>query len=354
MTDLSVSYAEANWELVESFERYMISRGLSKSTIVNYRYTVERLVEHFGSMSVVQARRADIHNFLAKLIGKGQSAASLNARTHGLRLFYKFLSLVGLVANNPMMHIGQRKLPKRLYRVLSIEEIEKLVAAARDPLERVVVEVFYATGMRVSELASLKLGSVDFTGEVIKIVNGKCGRDRYTLFGRHAAKAMAEYIAWRKPQMYLLEAPPRTGEIIRKKRVWIGRAYFDGVQRVFRIGKIRDLPTEEAARAAFNKITANIPGFRPSEGRPYGKRAIYGVLDRLSARAGIGRIHPHMLRRAAATHLLERDTDIRYVQEFLGHQRISTTQIYTSFTTEKLQEIYMRCHPHAQANCSEK
>ena len=355
MTDALIqSYADSNRELVESFERYMISRNLSKHTITLYRFTIERFIEGLGPMSVVQARRADIHAFQAKLISKGQSPASLNARTHGLRLFFKFLALAGLITNNPMAHIGDRKIPKRLRRVLTIEEIEKLIAAARDPLERVVPELFFASGIRVSELAALKLENINFAAQTMRIVKGKGGKDRVALFGSHAAKAMAEYIAWRKPETYLLEAPPRNGEILRKPRTWKARAYFDGVQHEFSIGKVRDLPTEQAAREAFNRITSQVPGFRPLESRPYGTRAICGVLDRLSERAGIGRVHPHMLRRAAATHLLENDADIRYVQEFLGHQRISTTQIYTTLTTKKLQEIYERCHPHAKANCSEK
>ena len=348
------SYAHSNRELVEGFASYMAARNLSKSTIVNYRFTVERFVESLGPISAVQARRANIHNFQAKMIGKGQSAASLNARIHALKLFYRFLALAGLVTHSPMAHIGCRKLPKRIRRVLTLEEIEKLIAAARDPLERSVVELLFASGMRVSEIAALRLENIDFAGQTIRIVNGKGGKDRVALFGSHAARAMQEYIAQRKPETFLFEAPPRQGELIRKTRVWIGRAYFDGVQRKFRVGKIRDLPTEQAARAAFEKIAGRRPGFHPVGARPYGTRAFCGLLDRVAQRAGVGHVHPHMLRRAAATHLWENGADIRYVQEFLGHARISTTTIYTSASTKKLEEIYERCHPHAKANRSEE
>lgn len=349
------SYADSNRELVEAFARYMAApRGLSKSTIANYGFTIKRFVEGLGARSVVGAQRADIRQFQTRMLGRGQSAASLNARIHALKLFFKFLMLGGLVTDSPMMHIGGRKVPKRVRRVLTIEEIEKLIAAARDPLERAVVEVLYATGMRVSELAALRLENIDFAGQTARIVNGKGGKDRVAVFGKHAAKAMREYIEWRKPGIFLFEAPSRNGEVIRQKRTWLGRAYFDGVQRKFRIGKIRDLPTEEAARAAFEKIASQVPGFRPIGARPYGTRAFFGVLDRLSERAKIGHVHPHMLRRAAATHLLENDADIRYVQEFLGHARITTTQIYTILTTNKLFEIYERTHPHAKSNRSKE
>ncbi len=219
MQEITRSYADSNLELVESFERYMIARNLSPHTITSYRFTIERFMESLGPVSAVQAGRADIHNFQAKLISKGQGAASLNARTNALRLFYKFLSRAGLVTQNPLAYIGCRKVPKRLPRVLTIEEVEKLIAAARDPLERAVVEVFYATGMRLHELAALRLENIDFAGQTVKIVNGKGGKDRYTLFGRHAAKAIEEYIAWRKPRTFLFEAPPRSGEILRRKRV---------------------------------------------------------------------------------------------------------------------------------------
>lgn len=353
------SYVDSNAELVESFERYMVSRNLSKNTIKSYRHTIERFVEGFGSNSVVQARRADIHNFQARMIGKGQGAASLNAKLHALKLFFKFLAFMGLVNVSPVAYITDRKLPKRVRRVLAIKEIEQLIAAARDPFERAAVELFYASAMRVSELAALRLENIDFAGQTIRIKNGKGGKDRVALFGNHAAEAMREYIAWRKPKTFLFEPAPRNGFVkLRSERLksprWYGWLYVNGVQRNIAVGKLIDLPTEEDARKVFEKIASQIPGFHPVEGKPYNSRAFYVVLDRLSERAGIGHVHPHMFRRAAATHLLENGADIRYVQEFLGHARISTSCLYASLTTKKLFEIYERTHPHAQGNSFEK
>ena len=94
----------------------------------------------------MQARRADIHNFQSKLIGKGQSAASLNSRLHALRLFFKFLAFLGLVNANPVAYITDRKIPKRIRRVLTVKEIEQLIVAARDLFERAVAELLYAFG----------------------------------------------------------------------------------------------------------------------------------------------------------------------------------------------------------------
>jgi integrase/recombinase XerC len=349
MSELARSYAEPNRELAESFVRYMQARSLSAATVRAYRHAVERLSEQFGPVSLVEAQRSDIHNFLARLLRRGHSDNSVHLRTEALRCFFKFLRLAGLISRDPMLQISHRKLKKRLPLVLTIADVEKLIAAARDPFERAVAELIYASGVRVSELVALRLENVDFAERTITIIKGKGGKDRYSLFGRLAERAISEYIAWRKPKTFLFEAPSRNGSITRTALGWTALAYFDGIQRYIRIGKLRDLPTKAAARKAFDKIVAEIPGFHPVGARPYQTRAIGGLLTRLSHRAKLPHVHPHSLRRAAACHLLADGADIRHVQVFLGHSTLSTTQIYTTLTNEKLQEIYGKAHPHAQS-----
>lgn len=349
MPELTRSYAESNVELAESFRRYMEARGLSQNTVKSYRTAITGFVEQFGSASVIEAKRSDIHTFLGSLLRRGLGDNAVNSRTQALRCFFKFLLLAGLIRLNPMLQVSHRKIPKRLPRLLTIEEVEKLIAAARNPFEKAATEFLYATGIRVSEFCALRLEDVNLAEHTVKVVQGKGGKDRYSLFGSHAAKAIEEYIAWRKPVEFLFETTVRDGtsSIERTAKGWRTRAYFNAVQRNVYLGKQRDVPTEEAAREVFKRITERIPGYHPTGGHAYNVRAIHGMLDGLSHRANIGHVHPHSLRRAAACHLLTSGAGIREVQTFLGHSQLRTTQIYTTLTNEKLDEIYRKAHPHA-------
>lgn len=351
MTEIARSYAEPNRELVESFARYMQARAFSSVTVRLHKDTAMRFIETLGAVSAVEARRPDVHNFLAGLLKRGLSASTTNRHTNGLRCFFGFLCRAGLITRDPMLQVGRRKLPKRLPRVLTVEEVEALIAAAKNPFERAVPEVLYATGARVSELADLRLENIDFAEHIMLIQKGKGGKDRYVPFGRQAAKAILDYHAWRKPEVYLFEMRPRNGFIrisgrARSGKTWEGFLNVNGIQRYFRVGSIREFPTEKAARAQFDRIAANIPGFHAIPASPYSTRTIRVVLNRLAHRAGIGRVHPHSLRRAMACHMLAHGADIRAIQEILGHSSISSTQIYTTLTNEKVDEIYRRSHPH--------
>lgn len=352
MTQLARDYRESNRELVESFRCRAISRGWSEHTQRAYALTVDWFVEFFGSRSIVSASRADVHLFLEKLMKRGMTSISVNRHIHVLRSFFKFLRLAGLIMRDPMLQVSDRKVPKQVRRVLTIEEVEKLIAAGRNPFEVAVIEVFYGTGIRISELCALRLEDIDFASDpaIVKIVRGKGGKDRYSLFGGPARKAISEYLAWGKPTKFLFELPRHIGELMPLPQGWGARVYIDGVQRYFHIGKRRDFPTEQDARAAMDKITAKLPGFHLGGGCPCKARAIRNLLKRLGERAGIGHVHPHMLRRAPACHMLSHGAGIREVQVFLGHERITTTQLYTHLTIEDLKKIHERCHPHEQGN----
>jgi len=344
------SYADANRELVASFVRYMEARGIAAPTIRSYRDSCQRLAETMASRSIVDLRRSDIRNFLTGLLQKGLADSSVRLHTAALRALYRFIRLSGLTRHDPMLMISHRKLPGRLPRVLTVQQVEALIAAATDPFERVVPEFLYSTGLRISEAVSLRLENIDFAEHMILVKKGKGGKDRYVLFGTHAARAMNEYLAWRPSKTFLLEAPARDGMIVasRKDRCWRARLYVDGVQREMRLGSIKQFPDAEAAQREFERIAANIPGFKPVPARPYHPTAIRLVLKKLAHRAGIGRVHPHSLRRAMACHMLSHGADIRSIQELLGHTNLSTTMLYTHLNAQELKKIHDNCHPRAQ------
>jgi site-specific recombinase XerD len=353
------SHAPANRELVAAFGRYMEARGFAAGTQKEYGDAASRYVESLRAASAVEATRADVRLFLNELCERGLSATSISKYTFGLRAFYKFLRLAGIAPGaSPMVTISNRRIPRRVPRVLTLEEIERLIAATQSPFERAVIEVLYSTGVRVSELVSLKLEDVDMGEHVILVKKGKGRKDRYVLFGRQAAKAIADYLRWRPSKEFLFEAPARNGRVYKIGGNWYARFYMDRQYRniaIFRtsvVGRQSDaplagpMPTWAQARREFERIASKIPGFEPVPQRPYHARSIDLLLNRVGNRARLGRVHPHMLRRAMACHMLQGGANLRVVQDLLGHERIMTTQLYTYLSPNDLKKVHERCHPH--------
>jgi len=350
------SYAASNAVLLSGFANYVAVRGLSPQTVRTYVETVERFVEQMGSASVAEADRSVIRSFLGNLLSRGCSSNTISKQTFALRAFFRFVQLSGLTKHNPTLMLSQRKIPRRIQRVLTIDEIDRLIAAAQNPVEAAVVEFLYATGVRVSELVAVRLENIDFATGVARVKKGKGGKDRIVLFGRKADAALRKMIERRPPVAgFLFEAPSRCGCIRKEHTHWSG-FYYDGerVQRYVRIGTFSDLPTRADARWAFDRILAVSPGYRPRPPRPYTDRAIRLMVAHMGIRAGIGRVYPHALRRACATHLLEGGADLRVIQDLLGHERVTTTALYTSLSPKNLKEIHTRCHPTAEGNENEK
>jgi len=315
--------------------------------------SVNRYVEALHSTSVVDAKRREIREFQAGLLKRGLSSNSLRLHTIALRGFHKFISLSGLTKHDPTLLLSPRKLPGRIPRFLTVEEVDKLVVACETPVERAVVEVMYSTGVRVSELVSLRVEDITFSSPgVIRVIRGKGNKDRIVLFGSKAAAAIERYLNGRT-KGFLFEAPARVGQVTSNRFSWLGRFYVDGVQQTVTLGRLDDMSKGDA-RQKLQDILAKTPGLHPHSARPYDKRSIRLLLSRLAFRAGIGRVHPHALRRSFATHLLQGGADIRSVQELLGHTSLSTTMLYTRLSVSELKAIHTRCHPHAEGEHGEE
>jgi integrase/recombinase XerC len=355
VSTLAKSHAGSNRELVESYERYLIARGNAAPTIRAYLDGVNRLVEGLGAASVVELERDTIRQTLGQWYDKGLTANSIRLHVCALRSFFKFIRLTGLTKHDPMLLIGYRKLPTRLPVVLTVEQVERLIAAAQDPFERAVMEVLYSTGVRVSELVKLRLEDINRATRTIRVHKGKGGKDRVVLFGSYAEKVIREYQEWRPSTAgFLFEAPARKGVITRGKRSWFARLYVDRVQREISLGSVRDIPTLAEARKVFERLVAKIPGYQPVLARPYGARAIRELCQRLAHRAKLGRVHPHALRRAMASHMLQNGGNLRVVQDLLGHERLNTTMRYMWLDANHIKKVHEQFHPHEGGANAEK
>ena len=295
--------------LVLDFLSYLeLERGLSRNTLNAYRTDLLQFGEFLGARGIdaLAARPADIGDFLADLAtGNGRpacSAATVHRKTACLRSFYKHLRRDELIGDDPTAALSAPRRAKKLPQVLNYAEVGKLLAAPRgsEPTtvrDRALLEVMYACGLRASETIGLELGDVDMREGFLR-ARGKGSKERLVPLGRQAIAAISVYLRSGRPKL-------------------VGDRH-------------------EA------KLFVN---FR---GGPLSRQGLYKIVQRHARAAGLGgRMSPHTLRHSFATHLLSGGCDLRAVQEMLGHADVSTTQLYTHLSGERLKDVYFKAHPRA-------
>jgi len=293
--------------MLEPFlEMMAVERGAAANTLAAYRRDLADYLGHLRrhGRDPLAASKEDLRRYLATLTDRGLAPATTARRLAALRQFHKFLYLEGHRPDDPSAQLDGPRRRRPLPKVLSVAEIEALVAAARARPDAEAVrltallELAYATGLRVSELVGLKLGAFDQARSVVR-VRGKGGKDRLVPLGRMAQAALAAWLA-------------RRGPAERSRDAWLF----------------------------------------PSNGRSghLSRQRVLQLLKALAVEAGLdpARLSPHVLRHAFATHLLEHGADLRTVQTLLGHADIATTQIYTHVQAARLEEIVARHHPLAR------
>ncbi len=253
-----------------------------------------------------------IRAFLTYLDSFSYSPATTARKIATLRSFYKWLHKRGIIEANPMLLIRTPKQSKRLPKAMTVEEVDKLLSMPdnRETLgarDRAILETLYSTGVRVSELVDLNRNDLDAVGQTLHI-RGKGKKERIVPLGSHAMAAIRHY-------MTLLEPDPRFATLRQRMAA---------------------------------DPTMPVPLFVNKNGGRLSSRSVRRKLDKYLLAAGLDpSISPHTLRHSFATHLLENGADLRSVQELLGHQSLSTTQIYTHLSTMRLRQAYQEAHPRA-------
>ena len=293
---------------LQSFIHYLsVERGLAANTLESYERDITKYIEHLHKLQVREiglTNKSHITGFIGVLKKAGKAPATVSRSMVSIRAFYQFLARERLIDKDPSVNMETPKLEKRLPKVMSMHEVELLLDAPRSSTpngmrDKAMLEVLYATGIRVSELISLGVGDIHLGLGYVRCI-GKGSKERIIPLGRIAAQTLDQYIRTDRPRLL---KPERAEE-----------ALF-----VSHLGS-------RMTRQGFWKIIKK-----------------YGLL------AGIMKeITPHTLRHSFATHLLENGADLRAVQEMLGHADISTTQIYTHVTNKRMKEVYNRTHPRAK------
>lgn len=290
--------------LLDRFLNFLIvEKGLSQNTIEAYGHNVHRFLDFLKDKKIdhiEELSKLDLRIFIHFLKKKGLSTRSIARNLIAVRMFFRFLQQDGVMDNNPAEDLELPKMAKVLPEVLSLEEVERLLSqpdpqtslGARD---RAMLEILYATGMRVSELIHLLTHQIQLEGGYV-LLRGKGSKERIVPLGREA-------IHWLKK--YLMEFRPLL------------------------------LKGKESPFLFINRY-----------GKPMTRQQFWKSIKAYGRKGGIQkRITPHVLRHSFASHLLERGADLRSVQMMLGHVDISTTQIYTHVTGERLKKVHQRYHP---------
>ncbi|HYT25993.1 MAG TPA: tyrosine recombinase XerC [Actinomycetota bacterium] len=286
-------------------------RGLSANTVAAYECDVVQFFRFAGRAGVTDPGGVEpllLRRFLALLRTRGLAASSMARKGAALRACFRYLARRGVVAADPAADLGTPRGPSRLPVVLKQRQVDELLARPEpvDPVglrDRAVLELLYATGVRVGELCGLRLDDVDLGGDEVR-VTGKGARQRVVPFGAPARAALVAYLAHGRSRM--LPAPG------------------------------------EAAGAADARAL-----FFNRRRRPMTTRDVRGMLERYRVGVAPPGTSPHTLRHSFATHLLEGGADLRAVQELLGHVALTTTQTYTHVSKERLRQVYEQAHPRA-------
>jgi integrase/recombinase XerD len=298
------------------------------------------------------ATKEDVRAFIFSLYGRSLAATTMQARRDALQTLFDCLQLGGQVRESVPRYILRRKLPTRLPHAKSEEEIERLIAATRNSRDRAIIELGYASGLRVSELRSLNVEDVNLEARSLFVRRGKGDKDRLGLFGHKAAAALKDYLGDRKRgPLFLAQRYIQQGGVSKDRygtwRGWWRERSGDGKlkMRSVRLGDY-DLPTKERAREALRHFL-DCEQIARAERSPQRMviRSIYRVIVKTAKRAGISGVHPHILRHSCATHCVDHGMDIRFVQDLLGHASLVTTQKYLHASAVNLQRVHAKFFP---------
>ena len=295
----------------EEFLSWMATeRGRSANTLSAYRRDIQGywswLQKRGATMETVDRVMLDM--FVAERRAAGGAASSVARQVAAIRMLHRFLAEEGTRRDDPSVDIEGIRVPAGIPHPLSEDEVTALLAApsTNDPVglrDRALLEFLYATGARISEACGLSLGDFDHEEQLVRLF-GKGSKERIVPYGRYAAAALVE---WLGP---------------------LGRPHME--------------PQRWARRGDAEAVFLNGRGARLS------RQAAWAMVKRYGDRIGLGpKLSPHVLRHSCATHLLDHGADLRIVQELLGHASISTTQIYTKVSQERMFDVYKSAHPRA-------
>ncbi len=293
--------------LVDFLNYLQNEKQYSNFTVANYERDIKYFFEFLKDKKITQFQNIDyqhIREYLIHLHNHQYSKKTISRYISSLRTFFKYLYIEGIIKNNPMILVSNPKLDKKLPNFLYTNDLEKLLSTPScDDIygirDNLILELLYSSGIRVSELVNIKLSDINYNDCQIKIL-GKGNKERYVLFGEICLNKLNNYLS-------------------------LSRVYLD---------------VKHSNYLILNRNGGQIT-----------TRSIEKILQKYQKLSSIKvNVTPHTLRHTFATHLLDGGADLKTVQELMGHESLSSTQVYTHITSERLRSVYLKSHPRAQNN----
>ena len=294
----------------DDFLRHLRERNASPHTIKAYSGDLDNFALYMGSREWKSIDHIAIRGFLSHLYDKRLSKTSVARALAAVRSLYRWLAQEGVVEQNPAKLVSTPKLPKKLPRVPTIEEMNSMLdgkmpeVASFPERDRLMFELLYGCGIRNSELVGINLDDISLSNEAI-LIRGKGKKERYVPFGGSALAALSAYLPWRQQLL----------------------------------GTLKKIPPAKSSPP----LLINQRGGRLTT------RSVGRIIKRIAIAKGLSpEVHPHTLRHAFGTHMLEEGADLRAIQELLGHERLATTQRYTQLSVKHVMNVYDQTHPRAK------
>jgi integrase/recombinase XerC len=294
----------------DDFLRHLLERNASAHTIKAYTGDLDVFAAYIGERDWKTIDHIAIRGFLSHLYDKGLSKTSVARALAAVRSLYRWLAQEGVVEQNPAKLVSTPRLPKKLPRVPTIEEMNSMLdgkmpeVASFPERDRLMFELLYGCGIRNSELVGINLDDISLSNEAI-LIRGKGKKERYVPFGGSALAALSVYLPWRQQLLATLK---------------------------------KTLPAKATPALLVNQRGGRLT-----------TRSVGRIVKRIAVAKGLSPdVHPHTLRHAFGTHMLEEGADLRAIQELLGHERLATTQRYTQLSVKHVMNVYDQTHPRAK------
>ncbi len=294
----------------DDFLRHLRERNASAHTIKAYTGDLDVFAAYIGERDWKTIDHIAIRGFLSHLYDKGLSKTSVARALAAVRSLYRWLAQEGVVEQNPAKLVSTPRLPKKLPRVPTIEEMNSMLdgkmpeVASFPERDRLMFELLYGCGIRNSELVGINLDDISLSNEAI-LIRGKGKKERYVPFGGSALAALSVYLPWRQQLLARLK---------------------------------KTIPAKATPALLVNQRGGRLT-----------TRSVGRIVKRIAVAKGLSPdVHPHTLRHAFGTHMLEEGADLRAIQEMLGHERLATTQRYTQLSVKHVMNVYDQTHPRAK------
>jgi integrase/recombinase XerC len=295
---------------IDDFLRHLRERNASVHTIKAYAGDLDCFAAYVGSRHWNTIDHIAIRGFLSHLYDKGLSKTSVARSLAAVRSLYRWLAQEKVVEQNPAKLVSTPRLPKKLPRVPTIEEVNSMLdgkmpeVASFPERDRLMFELLYGCGIRNSELVGINLDDISLSNEAI-LIRGKGKKERYVPFGGSALAALSVYLPWRQQLLATLK---------------------------------KTMPAKGVSALLVNQRGARLT-----------TRSVGRIVKRIAVAKGLSpEVHPHTLRHAFGTHMLEEGADLRAIQELLGHERLATTERYTQLSVKHVMNVYDQTHPRAK------